>query len=141
MSEFVRNELARRLKGSCTCGKVSYSVLDEFSYASYCHCSNCRKSTGSAFKAFAGIEIEKFDLVTGSESLMQVGDDRGHDVRCSSCGSYLYSVVREGKYVHVTFGTLIDIPTIRPTEHIFVGSKAEWFTITDDLPQYSKFPI
>ena len=33
-------------------------------------------------------------------------------------------------------GTLVDDPTIRPTEHIFVGSKARWFTITDDLPQY-----
>jgi hypothetical protein len=31
-------------------------------------------------------------------------------------------------------GTLIDDPTIRPTAHIFVGSKARWFTITDDLP-------
>ena len=37
-------------------------------------------------------------------------------------------------------GTLIDTPAIRPTAHIFVGSKAPWHEITDDLPQYQEFP-
>ena len=45
-------------------------------------------------------------------------------------------MVREGAYVHVAMGTLVDVPSIRPTAHIFVGSKAPWFAITDDLPQY-----
>ena len=53
----------------------------------------------------------------------------------------LYSVVRDGKFVHVTMGTLVDDPSIRPTRHIFVGSKAPWFTITDDLPQYETLPL
>jgi hypothetical protein len=44
-------------------------------------------------------------------------------------------VVRDGAFVHVAMGTLVDDPAIRPTRHIFVGSKAPWFTITDDLPQ------
>jgi hypothetical protein len=51
------------------------------------------------------------------------------------CGSLLYSVIRDGAFAHVAMGTLIDDPAIRPTSHIFVGSKAPWFTITDDLPQ------
>ena len=55
---------------------------------------------------------------------------------CGKCGSLLYSVVREGAFVHVAMGTLVDDPSIRPTAHIFVGSKASWFAITDDLPQY-----
>jgi hypothetical protein len=38
--------------------------------------------------------------------------------------------------VHVALGTLVDTPRIRPSKHIFVGSKAPWFTITDDLPQH-----
>lgn len=48
----------------------------------------------------------------------------------------LYSVVRDGAFVHVAMGTLVDAPSIRPSGHIFVGSKAPWFSITDDLPQY-----
>jgi hypothetical protein len=48
-------------------------------------------------------------------------------------------VVRDGAFVHVTLGTLVDDPTIRPSAHIFVGSKAPWFEITDDLPQHAEF--
>ena len=59
-------------------------------------------------------------------------------MRCKRCGSFLYSVVRGGAFVHVAMGTLVDDPTIRPTAHIFVGSKAPWFTITDDLPQFAE---
>jgi hypothetical protein len=44
-------------------------------------------------------------------------------------------VVRDGEYAHVAMGSLMDEPSIRPTDHIFVGSKAPWFEITDDLPQ------
>jgi hypothetical protein len=44
--------------------------------------------------------------------------------------------VREGKWVHVAMGTLVDAPSIRPGAHIFVASKAPWHEITDNLPQY-----
>jgi len=66
------------------------------------------------------------------------GDEANHDAHCGRCGSLLYSVVRDGAYVHVAMGTLVDNPSIRPTAHIFVGSKAPWFAITDDLPQYQE---
>jgi hypothetical protein len=131
----------RRLAGKCFCGAVHYSVPDEFLYAMNCHCSNCRRTTGSAFKPFAGIEREKFAVTQGQDGLLIYGDDNGHDAHCRRCGSLLYSVVRNGAFVHVALGTLLDDPTIRPNRHIFVGSKAPWFTITDDLPQYEEHVI
>jgi hypothetical protein len=75
-------------------------------------------ATGSAFKPFAGIE---------------------NNTRCGVCGAFLFSVERDGAYVHVAMGSLVDTPSIRPTEHIFVGSKAPWFEITDDLPQFEEY--
>ena len=72
---------------------------------------------------------------------MAYGDEAAaHDIRCARCGSLLYSVVKDGTYVHVTMGTLIDEPAIKPSMHIFVGSKASWHQINDDLPQHSKLP-
>jgi hypothetical protein len=124
------------LAGKCFCGATAYSVPDEFLYAANCHCGNCRRTTGSAFKPFAGIEREKLVVTQGERHLLIFGDETGNDTHCKSCGSLLYSVVRGGEFVHVAMGTLVDAPTIRPTKHIFVGSKAPWFTITDDLPQY-----
>jgi hypothetical protein len=126
------------LNGKCECGAVSYRVPDEFLYAANCHCSNCRAGTGSAFKPFAGIQREKLEVTDGADTLLVWGDDMGNHTRCALCGSLLYSVVRDGAYVHVALGSLVDAPSIRPTEHIFVGSKAPWFEITDDLPQHEE---
>lgn len=131
----------RTLAGKCLCGAVQYAVADAFIYAANCHCSNCRRTTGAAFKPFAGIEREKLSLTKGEDNLLILGEETGHDTHCKTCGSLLYSVVRGGAFVHVAMGTLVDDPTIRPTQHIFVGSKAKWFTITDDLPQYEEHVV
>ncbi len=128
--------MTKPLTGKCYCGAVEYTVPDEFQYALICHCSNCRRATGSAFKPFAGIERDKFAVIKGKDGLLIYGSEKTHDAHCGKCGSLLYSVVRDGAWVHVTMGTLVDTPTIRPRAHIFVGSKAGWDTITDDLPQY-----
>jgi hypothetical protein len=133
------NPTVATLRGGCWCGAVRYEVADEFLYAWNCHCSRCRAATGSAFKSLAGIERDKLVITNGADNLLVHGDDLLNDTRCASCGSFLFSVVRDGAYVHVGMGSLIDPPSIRPTAHIFVGSKAHWFEITDDLPQFEKY--
>jgi hypothetical protein len=130
----------RALAGACECGAVRYRVADEFRYAMNCHCSRCRAGTGSAFKAFAGIEREKLEITDGQDFLLVYGEEDLNHTRCGVCGSLLFSVVRDGAYVHVAMGSLVDTPSIRPTKHMFVGSKAPWFEITDDLPQFEEYP-
>ena len=127
-----------QLRGECMCGSVGYLVEDAFDYAFNCHCSACRKVTGAAFKPVAGIAIDKLHLIKGTEHLSKNGTE-SYDLFCGLCGSVLYSVVREGAIAHVLMGCLIDTPTIRPSLHIFVGSKAPWYEITDDLPQHQEF--
>jgi hypothetical protein len=127
------------LVGKCECGAVRYTVADAFLYAMNCHCSNCRAGTGSAFKAFAGIEREKLEITDGADRLLVFGEDDLNHTRCATCGSLLFSVVRDGAYVHVALGSLVDPPSIRPSKHIFVGSKAPWFEIADDLPQFEEY--
>jgi hypothetical protein len=128
----------RMLSGRCQCGTVTYEVSDEFAYAVNCHCSICRRATGAAFKPLAGIERAKLRITQGAEFITALGSDGWHDERCKQCGSLLYSIVSKGTFAHILMGTLIDEPTIRPSAHIFVGSKAAWFTITDDLPQFDE---
>jgi hypothetical protein len=128
----------RVLVGKCGCDTVRYRVADAFRYAANCHCSRCRAATGSAFKPFAGIEREKLAITDGGDALLVVGEEDSNDTRCAKCGALLFSVVRDGGYVHVAMGSLVDAPTIRPAGHIFVGSKAPWFEITDDLPQFEE---
>jgi hypothetical protein len=134
----ANNPSSRPLAGACYCGAVQYVVADEFLYAANCHCSSCRRTTGSAFKPFAGIERSKLAITKGADALMIFGKEDANNTHCRACGSLLYSVARDGAFVHVAMGTLVDDPSIRPTHHIFVGSKAPWFTIMDDLPQYEE---
>ena len=126
------------LKGQCRCRAVTYAVEDAFAYAVNCHCSNCRRATGSAFKPLAGIGSAQLKIVEGEDCLVRYGEE-GQYVHCGRCGSLLYAIVRDGSIVHVPMGTLVDAPSIRPTHHIFVGSKAPWFDISDDLPQHEGF--
>ena len=130
---------AKTLAGRCLCGAVRYEVADAFDYALNCHCSQCRRATGAAFKPLAGIRRDRLRLVAGADRLLIHGDGNAGDIHCAGCGSLLYSVVRDGAWVHVAMGTLVDAPAIRPSRHIFVGSKAPWFEITDDLPQFEAF--
>ena len=129
-----------RHSGRCYCGAVHYAVGGAFGYALNCHCSHCRRVTGSAFKPFAGIARDRLAVTQGGDALLVMGTAHSNNTNCGRCGSLLFSVVRDGAYVHVTLGTLDGDPGIRASAHIFVGSKAPWFAITDDLPQHDRFP-
>ena len=129
------------INGQCLCGSVQYSVRGPFEYAGYCHCRRCRLVSGSAFSAFAAARTEYVSIDKGRECVSvyeRNADNFSHF--CHQCGSVLYAVVRNGEYAHVQMGTLSDDPGIRPQCHIFVGSKAPWHQIADDLPQYVGLP-
>ena len=130
----------RVLRGGCLCGAVAYEVDDAFVYAVNCHCSQCRRATGSAYKPFGGIERHRHRVTAGEDNLMRFGDpSASHDVRCATCGSLMWSVVRDNAWVHVTYGTLLDAPSLPIQGHIMVGSKAPWHPITDALKQAEEF--
>ncbi|MFD2854449.1 GFA family protein [Seohaeicola zhoushanensis] len=106
------------LHGECLCGAVAYQVPDRFAYALNCHCSQCRRATGAAFKPFAGIPLADLRITRGAHKLTSWGDDQGQDRRCGTCGSLLWSVVRDGAWAHVTMGTLMD--TLDPPDGAYL---------------------
>ena len=110
-----------------------------FAYAMNCHCNGCRRTTGSAFKPMAGVPLGAVYL-DADAPILRYGDGADHDLHCATCGSLLYSVVRDGAFAHVPLGVMTEDPGIRPAVHIMVAYKAPWFEITDDLPQFDEFP-
>jgi hypothetical protein len=136
----LRRMSAGVLRGRCGCNAIAYEVADEFVVAYNCHCSNCRAMTGSAFLPWGEIEPEKLRVTSGTGGLIVVGDPEGHHAtRCDECFSLLYWTGDEGK-IRVPYGSLIDAPALVPTAHMFVGSKASWYEINDDLLQYDESP-
>jgi len=135
-------ELGTILHGRCSCGEVNFTLENTFDYAYYCHCSRCRMRTGSAFAAIGGASIDKLQITLGNKHLLIEGEcSDGYGARCSRCYAFLFAAVRGRQYVHVSLGVLTGTPSRLPDHHIYVGSKAPWYQITDDLPQYDELPL
>ena len=130
------------LTGRCACEAVGYQVEDEFTAAYNCHCSNCRALTGSAFLPWGEIEPQKLRFTRGMDSL--VGGDAAaeHATRCGRCWSLLCWTVHhhDRTWLRVPYGTLDEAPSLKPTAHMFVGSKAEWYELCDELPRHDRYP-
>jgi hypothetical protein len=130
------------LRGSCLCGGVKYEIRGKLSGVLNCHCSLCRKAQGSAFRSRAVVKISDFSWISGQALLSYYESSPGnHRGFCRVCGSPIHSRYESKPDVYgLPLGALDDDPNIKPAYHVFVGSKAPWHDITDDLPQYDEFP-
>jgi hypothetical protein len=105
-----------------------------------CHCSICRKANGAPFDAGAAVPSDNFQLTRGAELIQLFESSPGnHRAFCRVCGSRAPAKSRDGELYFVPAGLLDDDPGVKPALHIFVGSKAPWWEITDDLPQFEKW--
>jgi hypothetical protein len=126
------------LAGSCLCGAIRYEVQGDLGEIVLCHCRQCRKAQGGAFGANAPVAASSLRFVAG-ESLLTSFESSPGKIRafCSRCGSPVLSRRADRPdVVRLRIG-LLDTPIAqRPACHIYVGSKAEWLEVDDDLPQY-----
>ena len=128
------------IRGGCLCGLVTYEITGPLGRTGHCHCSMCRKSNGAAFATWAGVEPDQFRWTSGAESVTAYASSPGRErCFCRRCGSAL-AAAHDGQVTEVVLGTVEGDPGVRPIEHIFVGSKAAWYEITDTLRQYAEWP-
>ncbi len=129
--------------GKCLCGKVSYELSGNMGIFQYCHCSRCRKFTGSAHAANLLVAVDQFRWLSGEE---QVGRFEPKEAKhfatsfCRSCGSSMPWLAQSGRAVVVPAGTLDSDPQIRPMQNIFWGSRASWYQEAGELPRYEELP-
>ena len=127
------------IEGSCLCGRVRYEI-EKAELISHCHCSMCRKAHGAAYASFASVLPQNFRF-TGGEDHVVSFQSAPDNVRtfCDTCGSNLPKLNRSGTSIVVPVGGLDDDPLVRPAFHMFVGSKASWHEIEDDLPRFDEW--
>lgn len=127
---------------SCLCKKVQIEVPDDFDYMGNCHCSECRKFTGSDYSSVGGLSSDKFRLTSGEDFIIVYPKSEDTELAfCSTCGSSLFSRKLKTEMHNIRLGILDDIPTHKPSFHIYTGSKASWNEITDGLQQFEKGPV
>ena len=104
-----------------------------------CHCGYCRKAHGSAYSTMIGIDKHGFRWVTEAERIAYPASEGFTRFACRRCGSPLPAGT-EGMPVFVPTGLLEGDFGHRSGFHMFVGSKATWFEIQDDLPTFDAYP-
>ncbi|MEM7292579.1 MAG: GFA family protein [Pseudomonadota bacterium] len=119
---------------------MQYEIDGELGAIVCCHCSQCRKSQGTAFATNAPVNASELTFTQGEECITEYPTSE-EKVRafCQRCGSPLYSkLITKPEVLRLRIGTLDSKIDVKPTAHIYVDSKAEWHEILDDLPQFSE---
>jgi hypothetical protein len=128
--------------GSCLCQSIQFTITGELGPTMICHCTHCRKGSGTGFAMNALINKPDFNVIQGKQYISEYESSPGvFRTFCQTCGSPLYSYRTNAvDTLRLKVGTLDSDMTIEPKAHIFVGSKASWDVINDDIDQYDKRP-
>ena len=133
--------MPKKVTGSCLCGNIRYEYSGRLGPVTMCHCSQCRKSSGTAFATNSQVDESSFEILEGKDLIKEYESSPGKKrAFCNNCGTPIYS--RRDSIpdkLRIRLGTLDSEIDERPSYHIFVSSKAGWYTIPDDLPQYPDF--
>ena len=129
-------------KGSCLCGTIQFEVTGPIQAVGNCHCSMCRKAHGTPFSTYAQISDSDLTVLSGEANLRTYrSSEQVERSFCDNCGaSFTFRWSELPTLVWVAAGLFEDDPQLRPQHHIFVGSKASWYEITDRLPQHETYP-
>lgn len=125
------------IHGSCLCGGVAILIEGKVSPIGLCHCSKCRKQTGTAAATELMTAAGSLRYERGESLVTEYAQPSGYTTRfCRICGSLLPRLHPNGKILWVPAGLLDDDPGVEVAMHIYVDSKAPWDVIADDRPQF-----
>ena len=129
------------MQGSCFCGDVTFEITIDKTEAYHCHCSICRKVTGSKFNTAFTLSADHFKWTSSTDGIKQFQKNgQGFsNYFCTNCGCTVPNRYQEVNF-WVPAGLIDDENCIQVTKHIFVESKAKWDEILDDLPQHEGYP-
>jgi len=124
------------------CGFVRYEYEGGVGPASYCHCQDCRRVTGSAFNIGVRLEVRAFRIVRGEVMRFTKLADSGNRISrafCPECGSPLFTESpRHAEYIYVKAGSLDDPGLVKPSHQIWMDSAVSWAHIDSDLAAYAR---
>jgi hypothetical protein len=126
-----------KIRGSCLCGDASYEVALPFDRFVHCHCSRCRKATGTAHATNAVVKPGAFRWLVGGDLVSRFDLPTARSFAtafCRQCGSPLPHATRSGREIVIPAGSLNEDPTSGPDRHVHWGSRVAWYSHGDGLP-------
>lgn len=135
--------MSERIPGSCLCGTVTFEVSGPFEAFHWCHCSRCRKDTGSAHASNVFTRPGSIRWLSGGEAVKRFDlpeAERFAKAFCSRCGSPVPYINRSGTHLIVPAGSLDVDPGIAPQDNIHWRSRACWYEPGLAAPRFDDEP-
>ena len=132
-----------KIRGRCLCGKVRYQFEGPIRVFQYCHCSRCRKITGSAHAANIIIDPPHFEWLSGEAYIgrFELPEAKHFATSfCQHCGSSLPWLTKSGKAMIIPAGSLDDDPAAKPVHNIYYADRAPWYVEADSLKKFDALP-
>lgn len=128
--------------GHCHCGSIQFEFIGEPTDVSFCHCSICRRISGSAFGAYVEVPESALTVTRGSDNLARYRPtELLEKAFCRYCGVQMFTRHRKFPgFAYINLAVVSDDHDLVPEYHQFVGSKAKWHQISDALPQFDEWP-
>ncbi len=125
--------------GRCLCGRVRFEIRGEIGAFAYCHCTSCRRASGTAFAANGPVREADLEWLSGRDEIGEYESSSGKfRAFCRGCGSPIYARQAGAPgWFSIRLGLIDDDLANRATAHFNVSEKAAWYSVTDDLPQYA----
>ena len=131
-------EQTTKATGACLCGGVQFAVDGPLSNVIYCHCTQCRKTTGHYFASTACLR-EHLTITVDRGLRWYESSPEAKRGFCEHCGSSLFWSYKESPSMAILAGSL-DLPTgLKAEAHIFVADASDYYTIDDGLPQHADY--
>jgi hypothetical protein len=124
--------------GGCVCSAIRYKVHGPPAMVAYCHCDDCRKSSGSVVSVLAGFQRDGFELINGNPTYFEATPVVKRSF-CKTCGAPLFYENQnfpENIYIHI--GSFDDPDQLPPDRHTWVSERITWHEIKDSLRQYDQ---
>lgn len=132
---------ASKIRGQCLCGEVQFFIKGKHFGIYQCHCSECRKITGSSENSSCVVPFEQFSWVKGVSSISSYVHESGYRSDfCRRCGSAAPNIMKNGEYYWVPAGALENVAQLTVTAHLCVASKAGWDSLPGDGVRFEKVP-
>ena len=129
------------MNGKCLCEAIEFEVVGQLPNIYQCHCSQCRKITGSSSNSGLIVPVKQFRWIRGTEHICSYADPSGYRSDfCCRCGSPVPNPLREKPMYWVPVGLLEGEPQLEVAAHIYVDSKACWDTIPGNGRQFQEIP-
>jgi hypothetical protein len=126
------------VRGACLCGKVAFEADPPFLKFVRCHCSRCRRGTGSAFAANLYVAPRAFRWIAGEAEVARFDLPQARSFStafCRGCGAPMPHSTRSGREMIVPAGALSEDPGVSPTDDVCWESRARWLSDVGDLPK------